>query len=311
MVRRFQKIVKKTFVYFLIRLIIWIIRSLPRNIALGVCEKLGRIAFAVLNKEREKTIKHLKMAFGKEKNVNEIHTIARNVFMNLGRNLVDTVRVSDMSTEDILSFTKSEGTEHVENALAKGRGGIILSAHAGAWEYLGGFIAAKFGGLHVISKKLYDPRLERILVQSRHKSRYRNLSRGNSSREIIKTLRSNKLLAILIDQDTKVKGIFVDFFGQPAHTATAPAVLSLKYGSSIIPSFIYLDEDNVQHTVFRELISIEPTGDSEEDVRRTTQECSYAIESFIREHPDQWVWMHRRWKTKPPEEITIRDEQPA
>ncbi len=169
----------------------------------------------------------------------------------------------------------------------------------GCWEMLGSYLVASDIPLAVIARRLYDPRLEKELYHSRSHAGLRVISRGKNTRDIIRILKKGYFLGILIDQDIKVKGTFVDFFGHPAYTATAPAYLALRYKLPIIPFFTYRDEYHRHHACVGPPISIEETGDSNRDVEKLTAWCSQTIEKFIRQHPEQWIWFHRRWKTKP------------
>ncbi|HEY9488398.1 MAG TPA: lysophospholipid acyltransferase family protein, partial [Chryseosolibacter sp.] len=134
---------------------------------------------------------------------------------------------------------------------------------------------------------------------------YRNLhgaipiARGKETFRMIKVLKSGGSVALLIDQDTKVKTVFVDFFGMQAATPVGATILALKTGAAVVPTYIYLDEDQIQRMHLLPEIPMQITGDEDYDVRVNTQVLTSFIEQTIREHPDQWVWMHRRWRTQP------------
>jgi len=292
------KKIKRDIIYLAVRGAIGFFRVLPRKAALRIGSFLGSLAPFLARTEHHLAVEHLTIAFGGEKSTADIRKLARESFRYMALNFVDTIRIRSMTREEILSVCIPHDAERM-NAGREGKGAILLTAHAGCWELLGSWVAASGIPLAVIAKRLYDPRLEKELYHSRTHAGFRVISRGQNTRETIRSLKKGYYLAALIDQDTKVKGVFVDFFGRPAHTATAPAHLSLRYGAPIIPIFTCRDKDDRHHIYVGEPIIIDHTGDHERDIRELTSRCSRAIEDFIRVHPEQWVWFHRRWKTCP------------
>jgi KDO2-lipid IV(A) lauroyltransferase len=292
------KQIKNDLVYLAVRGAIGFFRILPRTAALRTGSFLGRLAPYVARKERRLAVEHLTRAFGGEKSPEEIRRIARESFRYMALNFVDAVRIRTMSPNEALSVCIPHDVERLR-VKKEGEGALCLTSHTGCWEILGIWLVASGIPLAAIAKRLYDPRLEEELYRSRAHAGFQVISRGHDTREVIRCLKEGRMLMTLIDQDTKVKGIFVDFFGIPAHTATSPAHLSLRYDVPIIPVFTCRDEEDKHHVYIGETISIEKTGDRERDIAGLTARCSRAIEDFIRAHPEQWVWFHRRWKTKP------------
>jgi len=283
--------------YLAILAVIGVFRILPRRAALALGSFLGRVAPYLARHELRLAREHLTIAFGGEKDNGEISRLARETFRYLALNFVDTIRLRRMSGKDIISVSIPHNMDRFTHALEQGQGVIGLTSHAGCWELLGAYLAASGFPVAAIARRLYDPRLEDILLDTRRHFGMFNISRGYDTREIIRVLKKGYLLGILIDQDTKVKGEFVDFFGRPAHTATAAAQLSLRYGSPILPIMTWRDENHMHHIWIGEPVEIEPSDDNERDIAELTARCSKATEDFIREHPEQWVWFHRRWKT--------------
>ena len=152
---------------------------------------------------------------------------------------------------------------------------------------------------YVVGRQLNNPGLDRLVTVNRARAGIRNIVRGQSTRAILRALRQGGMVGFLIDQDTKVEGVFVDFFGRPAYTPVGPVVLARKTGAPIVPAAIHREADDTHHVVVREAIPLVRTGNEREDRRVNTERCSKALERFIREHPTQWVWMHRRWKRRP------------
>jgi len=296
---RLVKKLKHDSVYIVVRCIIGFFRLLPRRAALFVGGILGNMTPYVAGKDYRLTLAHLTMAFGEEKPPEEIDRLARETFRMLALNFVDTIRLARMSPVEITGISVPHNMERFHEAFKRGNGVIGLTSHTGCWEFLGMYLAAIGIPVSTIARKLYDDRFEKLLVESRASGGMKTISRGENTRDVIRALRNGELLGILIDQDMKVKSVFVDFFGKRASTATAPAMLSLRYDAPIVPIFTYRDALHRHHVCIGEQVTVERTGDMDRDVENLTAACSKAIEHFIREHPEQWVWFHRRWKTQP------------
>lgn len=274
---------------------------MPRRAWLSFCGVLGKIAYAFASQTRSLTISHLSLAYGREKSTLEIRRLARKVFEMLGKNAGDILRSRTVkSLNDLDKFLVTTGYAHFEKAHAKGKGVIFLTCHLGAFDLQVTNIALRGLNPNIIGTPLKDKDLNDLLFDYRNQYGAVAIERGKETFRMIKVLKSGGSVALLIDQDTKVKSVFVDFFGMPAATPIGATVLAMKTGAAVIPTSIHLREDGMQHMqIFPELPMI-TTGDEEKDVVSNTQSMSDFIESQIRQHPEQWVWMHERWKTKPP-----------
>ena len=293
---------KREATYWAVRGIIGIFRLLPRRAALALGDTIGRMAPLAARRDYRLAVEHLTIAFGDGKSPEEIARIARKVFRNAAMNFVDTARFPVMSEDEILGIVVPHGLEHLEAAYARGHGVLSLTAHVGCWEIMGQYYTTIGMPTAAIARRLYDPRFERMLVDSRKRRGVVNITRGSDTRDIIRMLKQNHMVGVLVDQDMKVKGVFVDFFGKPAHTASAPALLSIRYAAPIVPMFASRDDAHRHHLWIEEPLEVPDTGDREEDIRLLTVACSRVTEDFIRDHPEEWVWFHRRWKTRPPGE---------
>ena len=297
-----RKRIKNTIIYFFVLFFVHFIRLVPRRIGIAMMRTLGRIAFWAARSERDKTIRHLTFAFGKEKSAKEIKGLARSVFLHFSMAAVDAIRIPVFVKKGINQFVSTENMQYAENARDAKRGPIILTAHFGNWEFMGAWLAQNGFPLRVIGTSAYDPRLDKMIVKTRNGAGYKNIARGKNTREIIRVLRQGIPLGILIDQDTRVEGVFVDFFGRKAHTATGPVVLAQKFNVPIVPIFIRLKKDLNYHIECFPPIKLEDTGNPEKDLVVNTQKCSDAIEQMVQRYPEQWVWMHERWKKQPGQE---------
>jgi len=302
--RPLRKRIKYTAFYFFVRFLIFASSLLPRTLWLAFCGWLGKIAYAVSPKPRERAIHHLGMAFGKEKSTQEILTLSKRVFVMLGKNGGDIIRSLNVRTlNDLNRFLITEGLENYEKAFAKGKGVMFLTSHLGAFDLQITNMALRGLKPNIIGTALKDERLNELLLQYRNAYGAVAIERGKESMRLFKVLKSGGSIAILIDQDTKVKSRFVDFFGMKAATPIGATVLALRTDAAVVPTYIYLGEDGKQNMHILPEIPLVRTGDEETDLLVNTQNFTNFTEQIVREHPEQWVWMHERWKTRPGEEI--------
>ncbi|MEQ1587232.1 MAG: lysophospholipid acyltransferase family protein [Cyclobacteriaceae bacterium] len=302
--RPLKKRIKYTSLYFFVRFLIFVSNLLPRTVWLTFCGWLGRIAYTVSPKPRARTISHLGLAFGKEKSTQEIVALSKRVFVMLGKNGGDILRSLKVRTlGDLNKFLITDGLENYEKAFAKGKGVMFLTSHLGAFDLQITNMALRGLNPNIIGTALKDERLNELLLQYRNAYGAVAIERGKESMRLFKVLKSGGSIAILIDQDTKVKSRFVDFFGMKAATPIGATVLALRTGASVVPTYIYLGNDGKQHMNILPEIPLVITGDDETDLLVNTQNFTNFTEKIVREHPEQWVWMHERWKTRPGEEI--------
>lgn len=297
--KKYRRSVRYTVVYWCLRLMIGVSGLMPRLTWLRFCGWIGSVAWHFAKSTRALTIKHLSMAYP-EKTQAEITQLARANFRMLGKNAGDILRSSRVKTlEELEQFLVTEGLEHYHHAHEKGNGVIFLTCHLGAFDLQITNMAMRGLNPNIIGTPLKDKRLNDLLWNYRNLHGALPIERGKETFRLIKVLKSGGSVALLIDQDTKVKTVFVDFFGMPAATPVGATVLALKTGAAVVPTYIYLGKDGLQHMHLLPEIPMTVTGNEEEDVRHNTQVLTDFIEQTIRQHPEQWVWMHERWKTRP------------
>lgn len=291
--------IRDTIFYWLVLVVVTTLRLLPRRPALLIMRGIGHLIFRLSKKNRSRTIRHLTFAFGNEKSTTEIKQLAHRVFLHFTTAAADFIRLPNIIKAGINNLITVEGIEHLDQALAPGRGALMITAHFGNWELLGAWLAQNGYPLKVVGTSLFDDRLDRIIVETRNSAGYTNIARGKSTREIIRSLKDGHPVGMLIDQDTKVQGVFVNFFGQPAFTPTGPVVLARKFKLPLVPIFMRIKDDFTYHIECSKPIDLVFTDNEEHDILVNTQRCSDVYEQLIRRYPEQWVWMHKRWKTQP------------
>lgn len=276
--------------------------SLPMGIKLG--SYLAGKAFYLLGKERQKTLHSLELALGKEKTSQELQQIAFSSYQNLGKSYFETLNFSKLSKDELWQLVKLEGKEHLEVALAQGKGVLCISAHLGNWELIPAYISRCLGKKsNVVARRINNEGINTSLLELRSQWGVNTILRDSgfaTQRQILRVLARNEILGLLMDQDANVDGVFVDFFGRPAYTPKGPLILALATGAAILPIFTTRQADNTHKITFLPIYQINLTGDKKADILYNTAQLNQIIEAQIRQTPDQWVWMHQRWKRKPP-----------
>lgn len=283
---------------FTTKLIGYCICLLPRSLALIIGGWLGILAYRFASQQRNIAFEHIQFALGiSDKNTSK--TIIKNCFAHLGKTVVEFMLFPRMNSKQIQKSVRFKGVQHAENALAEGKGAIILTGHFGNWELLAASISTAISPLTPIVRELRSPRLNTLVSKYREKAGYSTIDRNTGVRQALRCLRNNNLLGIVADVDTSVNGVFVDFFGRAAYTPYSPIAFALKTGAAILPTFIIRQPDGTHQAIIEPPLTLERCDDKEKELVINTQKYTKIIESYIRKYPEQWIWMHKRWKTRP------------
>ncbi|MBS1486739.1 MAG: lysophospholipid acyltransferase family protein [Bacteroidetes bacterium] len=302
--RPLRKRIKYASLYYFVRFLIFSAGLVPRKMWLRFCGMLGRMAYLFSPQPAARMVAHLTIAYGKEKSGGEIKKLSKKTFAMLGKNAGDILRSLNVKKlSDLEKFLETHGLENYEKAHARGKGVMFLTLHLGAFDLQITNMALRGLKPNIIGTALGDERLNELLIRYRNAYGAIAIERGKESVKLFKALKSGGSIAILIDQDTKVKSRFVDFFGKPAATPIGATVLALKSGCAVVPTYIFLDKNYKQQMHILPEIPLVYTGDEEQDLIINTQNFTHQTEDIIRQHPEQWVWMHERWKTQPGAEI--------
>ncbi len=273
-------------------------RVLPLRAARAAGRGLGAAAFQLLPAQRRLTLTHLETAFGRELTARERRRLAQRVFMNLGQTAIEWLLLPALSSRQIQQLVVSEGVEHVREALARGNGAILLTAHFGNWELISIYLKGLGFEGGVLARRLRYPEYESFLIELRGQRGVPTFVRG-SLKDVARLLRANQIIGVLPDQDVEsLDGIFVDFFGRPAYTPVGPAALSLMTKAPLLPCFLIRAGERFR-LVIEPPVPVPPDVHRAQAIATLTQAWSRVVESYIRRYPDHWVWMHRRWKTRP------------
>jgi Kdo2-lipid IVA lauroyltransferase/acyltransferase len=296
-----QRSILRTYIEFAVaRSIFSGLGLLPRSWALAAGTGLGTLARIVLPHLRRHARRNLQLAFPKL-NDNARRQIERGVFCNLGRALAEATQFPKLNRQNIESIVVYEGLENYQRAVAQGRGVILLTGHIGAWE-LSVYAHSIYGyPMSFLARRVDNPLVERLAEENRARFGNRSIDKKGSLREVLKTLKAGGVVGILADLNSaREEGVFVDFFGLPACTTAGVATLALRTGAVVLPGYILWDDERKIHRLcFEPPIETISTGNQKEDIVKNTARYTQVLEKVIRRHPAQWLWIHRRWKTRP------------
>ncbi len=271
---------------------------LPLTLAQRLGRLVGSVIYALAAAERRKALASLKLAFPMSSQA-QLKTLARASFRHLSEMLFELACISqvDARMESMVQWPAS-AREVLEAALRQNKGVVFVSGHVGNWEFLARRVALAGFNCQSIAKETSDPRLTRWIESVRQGAGLKSIwrSQPGAAKHMLRALKSNGILGLLIDQDTKVQSVFVNFFGKPAKTPRAAADLALKTGAPVVVGFCHRVAPSL-YCIEMRAMAVPEKSDNAAVV--LTQQLTLEIEAAIRSHPEQWVWMHQRWRSVP------------
>lgn len=289
---------RRYYIYYVSKILFFVIGLIPRKISLAVADFLGNKAFDLLREYRNITVSNLDEAF--DGNYDKNLLVARNVFCNLAKGGVDWIKLMAGGRKVALQLVNEcEGIEYLDEVLEKGKGAVLLASHFGNWELLSAYLSTKGYRGAIIVRRLYFHKYDDFIVKLRKKFGVKVVYRDESPKKLLKVLKNGEMLGILADQDVdSANGVFVNFFGKPAYTPTAPVKFAMASGVELVPAFMIRKSDDSYKLVVEKPITLSREGDKTKSIQKYTQLWTDILEKYVRQYPDQWVWIHRRWKTK-------------
>lgn len=290
--------------YALARSVFGFLGMLPRSVAVFLGIAISGLGFRLLGGLRRTALKNLEIAFP-EKSEAERLTIARGTFENLGRVLGEASQLPKSSVEDIAAITEFKFDDEINDLYQRvnedKQGVLIVTAHMGNWELFVLAFAALHEPISYLARPIDNARIEEMVTAFRTRFGNRPINKAGSAMTAIAHLREGGILGILADVNAHPKeGVFVPFFGVDACTPSGPAMIALRSGAVILPAVCVWDKDERKFRFVRgRLISPADTGDRKADIITTTAEYTAELENIIRQYPGQWMWIHKRWKTRP------------
>lgn len=273
---------------------------LPRVVARGLGAGIGRLAYLLAGRLRKTGLRNLELAYP-ESSAEWRKAILRGLYRSLGWQLAEFCRMERYTPENTRGLIRYDGLERFLEAEARGKGVLIVTGHLGAWE-LSSFYHSLMGHpMGMVIRRLDNRVLDAFVNRIRCMHGNKVLHKDDFARGLISAMRAGETVGILMDTNmTPPQGVFVEYFGVPACTASGLARVALRTGAAVLPGFLLWEAKERQYVLhFGEEIPVEQTEDTEADVLALTQRCTSAIESWVRRYPEQWLWIHRRWKTRP------------
>jgi KDO2-lipid IV(A) lauroyltransferase len=296
--------------YSLARTLLLLLGALPRKLAVAAGRGFGHLAYRVGGGLRRTGMRNLELAFP-DMDAGERRRILRGSFVSLGRQLGEFSQFSRATPESIRKLVEYDGIEILWEAKRRGRGVIFLTSHLGAWEILCFAHSALYEPISFLVRPIDNPYIEELIEETRMRFGNNPISKKSAARAALKLLRGGGILGVLADLNTHPhEGVFVPFFNHLACTTASVATLALRTDASVIPVCAVWDEQKKRFVFHGEpILELVRTGDAARDVELNTARFTAAIERQIRTYPDQWMWIHKRWKTRPAGEPDLYGEQ--
>ena len=288
------------FEYWLVRALVGALGTVPRGAARWTGQAIGALAYQALPRLRRTGERNLRLAFPGASPEWREQTL-RGVYRSLGWQLAEFCQMRRYTAQNTRSFLRYEGLEHFERAQALGRGVLIVTGHLGAWELSSYYHSVMGHPMSMVIRRLDNDRVDRFVNRIRCLHGNQVLHKDDFARGLLAAMRAGRSVGILMDTNmTPPQGVFVPFFGLAACTASGLARVAHKTGAAVLPGFLLWHQEERKYVLhFYPEVEIERTGDAEADALENTARCTSAIERVIRAYPEQWLWVHRRWKTRP------------
>jgi KDO2-lipid IV(A) lauroyltransferase len=271
---------------------------MPLRFSQKAGELLGLLLFSLWRSRTQIALDNLKKAVseGGLAITDTPRNVIRDFFKNLGRSSAEIIKVHWGFGKKIVGLVSFEGIEHFLDARSQGRGVLFITGHCGNWELLAIAMSAKFSDLAIVARPVDNPYINNMVEATRKRYGNRVIYKKGALKNMMKHLKKNMAVGILMDQAVIAEeGYIIDFLGRGAWTTKMPALIARKTGASVVPAFISRTK-NGHHIQILPEIALSELSDKEEAVREDTQAFSRHIEEYIRLHPDEWLWIHRRWK---------------
>ena len=274
--------------------------NLPLRFSWKLADFLGRVWFNLDRKHRQIALSNLRIARGEELSENERRTIARRNFIHLAQVLLELPYLRKLTPDDLDGYVAFHGVEHFERALKKGRGVLLLASHFGNWELMALAFSMRYRPVHVVVRPLDNPFLDTLITKIRTRGGNQLIPKKGSVQKMLRLLKAGEAVALLLDQNPAwYEGVFVPFFNEIACTNKALSTIALRTGAPVLSVFNVRQPDGSYGVFFKPEIVLSISGDTTRDVEENTAKFNKIIETYVRRYPEQWFWVHQRWKTRP------------
>lgn len=287
-------------VYQVVMVFGWVCRLLPQKWAMSLGTAIGKLFYRILKKRRQIALNNLQIAFGNDMEEERRRELCKASFINLSKTIIEFMGFTQLNPDNIWNEVSVEGREHLDAALDKGKGVIVVLTHFGNWE----FLSLVWGVLipnraTAIAFPLKNELLNAYVCRNREHLSLKLIPRENAIRATLRALKNNEAVGFFADQNAGEQGVFIDFFGKPASTSRAPVTIALKTGTPILFTLDIRQPNDQHHVYISPPMYLKPSGDIETDVKEYTTQLVKELEKYIQKYPEQWLWLHNRWKTQP------------
>jgi Kdo2-lipid IVA lauroyltransferase/acyltransferase len=284
--------------YYFVKWLSWVACLLPDGVRNRIGDVIGAICWPfVPYKRRNMAINNVIASLGATRE--EAERVVKQSSVRFGRMFMEVLCFPKLNQENIGSRVAMIGQQHMVDALAHGRGAVLATAHSGNWELLGAALALYGFPIVGVAQKQTNAAMDKFINEYRTLSGMQ-ITYKSGVREMISLLGEGKIIGLIMDQDAQERGVFVRFFGREASTPSGAAALARMKDAPIVPAFITENADGTHTAILHSPIRVNKTADREHDIQVTTQQLTAIIEQHVRAHPEEWFWLHNRWKTKFP-----------
>jgi KDO2-lipid IV(A) lauroyltransferase len=273
---------------------------LPLSLTRPVGRALGRVAMALNPRDRRRARDHIRIAYP-DWDESDVRRLLRANASHFGALAAEVAWLGVVRPQAVTDLCSSSGEDHLRSALDHGEGAVLITGHCGNWELLNAWLGAAGFPMTIAVRGIYDPRLDLMATRLRERFGAEVVPRGSKAgRQLLGALGRNRVIGLLIDQDIRdIPGVFVPFFGKPAWTPSGGASLALHRKCPVVPAFSHRRADGGHTVKIHPPIPLPTSGSKDDRIVELTAAATAAIERQLRAHPEQWVWMHRRWRTRP------------
>lgn len=290
-----MKKIRHVYIYSILRFFIFFFRVIPRGLALFIGNLVGIAVYKLSKVARKVSFENINYIFPDiGSNGYRRYLVVKN-FKKMGKNLADALRLTKFKNEELDRIVKLKNGSNFRKLFDRGKGLIVITAHLGCWELIPAYFSQKGYPVNVIAREVYDKNVNEEINRIRRAFNVRIIDKARSPIVAFKKLLLGEIVGILMDQNTKMNSVSIDFLGRKANTPIGPAYLAMKTGAPVIPIAIHRLKDDTHLIEVGEEVMITKSGNQKMDIFENTKRCSKAIERFITNYPEEWVWFHKRW----------------
>ncbi len=299
MAKTFIKRRRNDLVYAILFSLYLAARFIPRKLGLFCAGWIGYFVFLFPTRDKKRTISNLTKFYNATWTQKRIRQVAAQVYVNAGKNLFDAMYLTHCTNDQFDAIVKHDDFSAMRHAYDQGKGVIAILSHSGCYEMNGHMVARKGFRCVTIGQKMFDKRIDRLVATMRRRNTVTYLYRDRSSREVLRFLKNGGFFGVLLDVDTYGDGVFAHFLGVPAYTPSGPIRMAMRFDMPVFAVYSARQKDDTHYVYIKGPLTLENTGDFDRDLVMNVEQVNDFLSKGVLQFPEQWVWMHRRWKRTP------------